>query len=226
MNQETEEQSMKLSRFFTVLIVLIIGMLLLSGCKPKPENTNQNQNQNQNAEDGENSDDSGVKGSDNDNEDVEEKEVMTWISFKSDEFGFTLSIPSTWIIVDTESYGILLRPYEGTQTSFYVDTDTSIFKDDPAFTITDHIEEMMNDLRRIRSESTFEDASSLEINGHSFSTLNYSRTGTDELTYYAESYFTATKDLGFEMYYVADEDEFETYKDILRQIASSFKFLS
>lgn len=214
---------MKLSRVFTVTIILVVGMLLISGCKPKPENTNQNQNQNQNADEEENG---GTGYKESEDEDKEVEEDMTWITFKSDKFGFVLSIPSTWIIVDTDSYGILLRPYEGTQTSFYVDTDTSIYKDDPAFTTTDHIDEMMSDLQRIKSDSTFSEAAPLEINGYSFTTLNYEGTSTDGLTYYYEAYFTATNDLGYEMYYVADENEFEMYKDILRQIASSFELLA
>jgi hypothetical protein len=209
---------MKLSRFFSILIVLVVGTLLLSGCKPKPENTNQNQNQNQNIIEDDNADTSNKEAE----EDTQE-EAMTWITFRSERLGFTLSIPSTWIIVDEERYGILLRPKEETQTSFYVDTHTTIFSD---YSIGDFINEMIGDVQRIRSDATFSEPTPLEINGYPFTTMNYEGTSSDGLTYYYEAYFSANNNLGFEMYYVADENEFELYKDILRQIAVSFEFLS
>jgi hypothetical protein len=45
------------------------------------------------------------------------------------------------------------------------------------------------------------------------------------MTYYYEAYYTATKDHGFEMYYVANENEFEVYQETLEQIAFSFEFI-
>ena len=206
---------MKLSRFFSILIVLVVGMLLLSGCNPKTENSDQDPSLIINEDD--NSDTT------NKDSEVDNQETMIWITFRSDRLGFTLSIPSTWIIVDEERYGILLRPKEETQTSFYVDTHSTIFSD---YSIGDFVNEMIGDVQRIRSDATFSEPTPLEINGYPFTTINYEETASDGLTYYYEAYFSANNNLGFKMYYVADENEFELYKDILRQIAVSFEFMS
>ena len=149
-------------------------------------------------------------------------EEMTMIEFKNEEKNFKLMIPSTWIIVDKDRYGILIRPYEGTQTSFYVDTHTTIFADYP---FDSFVGEMIGDLKRIRRDSVFEESENIEINGYPFVALPYSGTASDGTIYYYKAYFTA-KDLGYEMYYVAPETEFDTYVELMEEIAMSFEFIN
>lgn len=149
-------------------------------------------------------------------------EEMTMIEFKNEEKNFKLMIPSTWIIVDKDRYGILIRPYEGTQTSFYVDTHTTIFADYP---FDSFVGEMIDDLKRIRRDSVFEESENIEINSYPFVALPYSGTASDGTIYYYKAYFTA-KDLGYEMYYVAPETEFDTYVELMEEIAMSFEFIN
>lgn len=148
-------------------------------------------------------------------------EEMTMIEFKNEAKNFKLMIPSTWIIVDKDRYGILIRPYEGTQTSFYVDTHTTIFADYP---FDSFVGSMIDDLMRIRRDSVFEESESIKINGYPFVALPYSGTASDGTIYYYKAYFTA-KDLGYEMYYVAPETEFDIYAELMDEIAMSFEFI-
>lgn len=147
---------------------------------------------------------------------------VTWIEFTNNEKNFTLMHPSNWIIVDRERYGLVLRPIEGTQTTFYVDTHTSMFADR---TYDDYIKEMIGDLTRIRSESTFGESFATQVNGYPFTILNYQETSQEGLTYYYKAFFTATT-IGYIMYYVIPETELEMYQETMEEIALSFKFLN
>jgi hypothetical protein len=148
---------------------------------------------------------------------------VEWVTFESD-YGFTLQYPSNWVVVDDgERYAILLRPYDGTQTSFYVDTHTKEFAD---WTEADMVNGMISDVVRIRTSQedvTFTDPESTEINGYPFMAQNY-EVDTEEGIYHGECYYAAKGEIGFEMYYSIQPDEYETLLPTLREIAQSFIF--
>jgi hypothetical protein len=94
--------------------------------------------------------------------------------------------------------GVVLRPYEGTQTTFYVDTKKSQFAD---WTYDDYVGDMLDQLQRVRNNATFGDTYNLEIHGHPFTVIDYEEEGDDGETYYYRSYFTA-HGYGYIVYYV------------------------
>ena len=149
-------------------------------------------------------------------------ESTEWLTFTNQEHLFTIDYPSNWIIVDPgNSYGVVFRPYEDTQMTFYVDTHKSIFDD---MTIDDYVDEMIGDLMRIRDTASFGEPVSVQINDYPFTSLDYQETATDGETYYYQSYFTAN-DYGYIVYYVIPEKEYEEIAPIADQIAMSFKFI-
>lgn len=152
---------------------------------------------------------------------VTEPEEVTWIEFKNADKNFSLMIPSNWVIVDKDRYGILIRPNRETQTSFYVDTHTTIFAD---YSYDDFVSDMIDDVMRIRSKSVFEAQENIYINDYPFVVLPYSETSSSGVTYFYKAFFTA-KDLGYEMYYVAPEGEYDLYQPIMEDVAMSFKFI-
>ena len=144
---------------------------------------------------------------------------ITWLTFTNDGHQFTLEYPSDWIIVDS-NYGVVLRPYEETQTTFYVDTHTSSYSD---MTIDDYVDEMMGNLMRIRDTATFGEPYNVDINGYSFTGLTYQETADDGEVYYYQSYFTANG-YGYIMYYVIPESEYDAIAPIMDEIAMTFQF--
>lgn len=152
---------------------------------------------------------------------TEVTEPVQWIQFINEDKNFRLMYPSNWIVVDKDRYGVLLRPTDDTQTSFYVDVKTTIYAD---YTYDDFVDEMMGDVMRIRSECTFTEPETIQINDYPFVVMDYNDGGAYGLTYYARAFFTAN-DLGYEMYYVADEVETEIYGPIMEEIALSFEFI-
>jgi len=157
-----------------------------------------------------------------DNTAVDEGPVE-WVTFESD-YGFTLQYPSNWVVVDDgERYAVCLRPYDGTQTTFYVDTHMKEFAD---WTEADMVNGMISDVVRIRtsqSDAVFTEPESKEINGYPFMTHTYEETA-EEGIYHGECYYAAKGDLGFEMYYSIQPDEYEALLPTLREIAQSFTF--
>lgn len=152
---------------------------------------------------------------------AESTEVFEWVEFINEEKNFKLLVPSNWIVVDKERYGVLLRPTDETQTSFYVDVRTTTYAD---YTYDDFVDELMGDLMRIRSDCTFTEPETIQINDYPFVVMNYDDGGAYGLVYYYRAFFTANT-LGYEMYYVADEEEIELYGQIMEDIALSFEFV-
>ena len=149
---------------------------------------------------------------------------IEWVTFESD-YGFTLQYPSNWVVVDDGArYAICLRPYDGTQTTFLVDIHAKEFSDQSE---ADMVNEMISDVVRIRSSQedvTFTDPESIELNGYPFMAQNY-EVDTDDGVYHGECYYAAKGDLGFEMYYSIQPDEYEPLLPTLREIAQTFTFL-
>ena len=207
---------MKSYRVVSLFLIVVLFVALSSGCnsnsgKSDPENSAKVQG----AKDKEEIKDE--VGS----EDTKVDKEVEWVEFRNEEKNFTLMHPSNWIIVDRESYGVVLRPKEETQTSFYVDTESSIYADR---TYDDFIDEMMGNLLRIRKDCTFSESESIQINGYPFVVLNYNGPSPDGTIYYYRTFFTANT-LGYTMYYVASEAENVLYQEIMEKIAMSFKFL-
>lgn len=150
-----------------------------------------------------------------------EPEEIVMVEFTNEAKNFSLMIPSNWVIVDQERYGIALRPNRETQTTFYVDTHTTIFSD---YSYDDFVGDMIDDVMRIRSKSTFEAQENLTINDYPFVVLPYSETTSSGIVYYYKAFFTA-KDIGYEMYYAVSGDEFDLYQPIMEEVAMSFKFI-
>lgn len=158
-----------------------------------------------------------------DNTAVDEGPVE-WVTFTS-EYGFTLQYPSNWVVVDDGvSYAVVLRPYDETQTTFYVDTHTKDFED---WTEADMVNAMIADVVRIRTSQedvTFTEPESIEINGYPFVAQNY-EVNTEEGVYHGECYYAGKGELGFEMYYSIQPDDYEALLPTLREIALSFTFV-
>ena len=149
---------------------------------------------------------------------------VEWVTFESD-YGFTIVYPSDWVVLDDgERYALCLRPYEGTQTTFYVDTHAKEFAD---WTEADMVNAMISDTMRIRTSQedvTFTEPESNEINGYPFVMQNY-EVDTEDGVYHGECYYAAKGEIGFEMYYSIQPDEYEALLPILREIALSFTFV-
>jgi len=148
---------------------------------------------------------------------------VEWVTFESAS-GFTIEYPSNWVLVDDGArYAVCLRPYDGTQTTFYVDIHAKEFAD---WSEADMVNAMISDVVRIRSSQedvTFTDPESIEINGYPFMAQNY-EVNTQDGVYHGECYYAAKGDSGFEMYYSIQPDEYETLLPTLREIAQSFMF--
>ena len=85
---------------------------------------------------------------------------------------------------------------------------------------------MISDVMRIRTSQedvTFNEPESKEINGYPFVTQNY-EVDTEDGVYHGECYYAAKGELGFEMYYSIQPDEYEALVPTLREIALSFTF--
>lgn len=206
---------MKLHRI-TGLVVIGLSCFLLSGCSTEIAVEDA-------VEDLDNNDAEEVIEQDSASSEVEKSDAtVELVEFVNEDKNFILIHPSDWIIVDKDRYGVLLRPYDGTQTSFYVDTETSMFADT---TFDSFVEDMMGDVMRIRSECSFSDPLNMQINDYPFVNLDYTCTSADGVNYYYRAFFTANN-LGYEIYFVADETEYELYQKIMEDIAMSFKFIN
>lgn len=152
-----------------------------------------------------------------------EDDPVEWVTFESG-IGFTVAYPSNWVVVDDgERYAICLRPYDGTQTTFLVDIHAKEFSDQSE---ADMVSAMISDVVRIRSSQedvTFTDPESIELNGYPFMAQNY-EVDTEDGVYHGECYYVAKGEIGFEMYYSIQPDEYKALLPTLREIAQSFTF--
>ena len=198
-----------MKKIMLLLIVLLLSFSFTTGCS-NDDKTNDAETPSTDQE----TSAGGETSSDKETADV------TWLTFTNDEHNFTLEYPSDWTIVDSVNYGIVLRPYEETQTTFYVDTYTSMYSD---VTMSDYVDEMMGNLMRIRDTATFEDPYNIDINGYPFTGLVYQETADDGEVYHYQEYFTANG-YGYIMYYVIPENEYDAIAPIMDEIAMTFQF--
>jgi hypothetical protein len=144
---------------------------------------------------------------------------VDWIEFVNEDKNFSLVYPSNWVIVDTESYGIVLSPTNDTQTTFIVDTYTKKYR---LYSDEDFLDDMISSLINSREDATFSEAVTILINDYSFTTMDYYSTNDTGDNYLYRVFFTANK-LGYEMYYVAAQ--YGLYQATMEEIALSFKFI-
>jgi hypothetical protein len=223
---------------FLLLAVLVLCLVLVSACSasgdaPAAEPTESPLSKAEealarlDAQDAGNAEDDTVTDDPAASPDAEDNTVdngpVEWMTFTSD-YGFTLQYPSNWVVVDDgERYAVCLRPYDGTQTTFLVDTHTKEFAD---WTEADMVNAMISDVVRIRTSQedvTFTDPEAIELNGYPFTAQNY-EVETEEGVYHGECYYAAKGEIGFEMYYSIQPDEYEALLPTLREIAQSFAF--
>lgn len=148
-------------------------------------------------------------------------EEVTWIEFTNEAKNFTLMYPSNWIIVDQESYGIVLRPNDETQTTFYVDVKTTEYSD---YTYNDWIDEMVTYIKRIKPDAVFTEQVTIQINEYPFVNIDYTDTN-DYGNWVFRNFYTANNNLGYKMYYGALDTEYDMYQPTMEEIALSFKFI-
>ena len=150
----------------------------------------------------------------------QEDDSWEWITYTSQEHQFTLQYPSNWYDVGPGgAYGAVLRPYDGTQSTFYVEVYHSMFED---YSMQDYVEDMMETVMRIRSDYSFEEPYPVEIGGYPFTALSY-QSDYEEETYYYMDYFTANG-YGYIVRYVVTGSEYEQVQPIMEQMAQSFTF--
>jgi len=146
-----------------------------------------------------------------------------WATFVSEEHGFSIDYPDTWIVMEPGSSSIVIfRPYEGTQTTIEVSYYKSNFAD---YTYDNYIGNLVDRTRRIRSDAEFGETQSLEINEHPFVMHEYNWTIEDlgDLGMYARGYYTANE-YGFTIRQVIQEDELDELLPIVDQMLESFQF--
>ena len=150
---------------------------------------------------------------------------VEWVTFTSD-YGFTLQYPSNWVVVDDGVSGTpsVLRPYDGTQTTFLcgytyervcrLDRSRYGERNDLGRGAYPH-QSRGRHIHRARGQS--------RLNGYPFTAQNY-EVETEDGVYHGECYYAAKGEIGFEMYYSIQPDEYEALLPTLREIAQSFTF--
>jgi hypothetical protein len=116
---------------------------------------------------------------------------------------------------------VVLRPTSDTQTTLYVDARTTEYAD---YTYDDFVDEMITDLKRIKSEGVFSDLVTMQINEYPFVNMDYTITN-DYGNWMFRIFYSANNNLGYQIYYGALDTEYDLYQPIMEEIALSFKFL-
>jgi hypothetical protein len=211
---------MKLSRMLILFLISLSLLLSISGCSDDTsEVTNENVDKENPIEtmESESEDSKEIIES----EEVEVDQPVEWIEYTNEEKSFTLLYPSNWLIVNEKSYGVVLRPTSDTQTTLYVDARTTEYAD---YTYDDFVDEMITDLKRIKSEGVFSDLVTMQINEYPFVNMDYTITN-DYGNWMFRIFYSANNNLGYQIYYGALDTEYDLYQPIMEEIALSFKFL-